>query len=60
MLLQSGFRPGSRDDLVSNIFLYVPFGFFAAYAIERRILSTIACATLAGFALSLFVELAQF
>lgn len=54
-LLASGFH-GSRDDVVANIFLYIPFGFFAACAFGRRI----AAATLAGFALSLAVELIQF
>jgi glycopeptide antibiotics resistance protein len=60
VLLASGFRMSTPDDVVSNILLYIPFGFFAAYALEHRILSMIAGAALAGFALSLFVELAQF
>lgn len=56
VLLDSGLRPSSQDDVVANIFLFIPFGFFVAYAFPRRILP----ATLAGFALSLFVELFQF
>jgi glycopeptide antibiotics resistance protein len=59
-LLDTGFRPSSRDDVVANILLYIPFGFFAAYALPKRSLAAIAYATLAGFALSLFVELLQF
>ncbi len=60
VLLASGLRPASRDDVVQNILLYIPLGFFAACAIERRTLAAIVGGTLAGFALSLFVELAQF
>jgi len=57
--LDSGFQP-SREDVVSNILLYIPLGFFAAYALEKRILVVILGATLSGFVLSLFVELVQF
>jgi VanZ family protein len=57
ILLASGFRPSSRDDLVSNVLLYIPFGFFVGYAFERNV---VAAATAAGFGLSLFVELVQF
>jgi glycopeptide antibiotics resistance protein len=60
VLLDSGFRGASRGDVVSNILLYIPFGFFVAYALEKRSLTAVAAATLAGFALSLFVELFQF
>jgi VanZ family protein len=60
VLLQSGFRPDSLDDVVSNILLYLPLGFFAAYAVQRRTLAAIAGAAAAGFALSLLVELVQF
>jgi glycopeptide antibiotics resistance protein len=60
VLLDSGFRASSRNDVVDNILLYIPFGVFAAYAVERRILAAVMTATAAGFALSLFVELAQF
>jgi len=60
VLLESGFRPFSRDDIVANILLYVPFGFFAFYALERRTLPAAAGATAAGLALSGLVELVQF
>ncbi len=60
VLLDSGFSGASRGDVVSNILLYIPFGFFAAYALQKRGLAAVASATLAGFALSLFVELFQF
>ncbi|HTB12246.1 MAG TPA: VanZ family protein [Bryobacteraceae bacterium] len=57
ILLHSGFRPSSRDDVVSNILLYIPFGFFVACALQRR---AVISAAAAGFALSLFVEVFQF
>jgi len=60
VLLDSGFASSSRDDVVANIFLYIPFGFIAAYALQRRIFPAVACAAMAGFILSLFVELVQF
>lgn len=60
VLLASGFRPASRSDVVSNILLYIPFGFFVAYARQKQGFSAMAGATLAGFALSLFVELFQY
>ena len=59
VLLQSGFR-FYRDDAIANILLYIPFGFFAACALQKRIVAAITIATLAGFGLSLFVELGQF
>jgi VanZ family protein len=59
-LIESGSRPFSQDDVVANIFLYLPFGFFVFYALERRTLPAIAAATAAGFTLSLAVELVQF
>jgi glycopeptide antibiotics resistance protein len=60
VLLDSGLRPASQNDVVSNVLLYIPFGFFAAYALEKRRLAVVLGATLAGFALSLLVELLQF
>ncbi len=60
VLLQSGFRPASRDDVVANILLYIPLGFFALYAFGGRTLPAVAAATAAGFGLSLLVELVQF
>jgi len=59
VLLESGFR-FSRDDVVANILLYIPFGFFVAYTLEKRIVAAMAIASLAGFGLSLFVEVVQF
>jgi VanZ family protein len=60
VLLDSGLRPSTRGDVISNILLYLPFGFFLTYAIAKRTLTSAALATAAGFALSLFVELSQF
>ena len=60
VLLGNGFGLASREDVVANILLYLPFGFFAACALEMPILAALAFATLSGFALSLFVELFQF
>jgi glycopeptide antibiotics resistance protein len=60
VLLGSGFRPDSLDDVVANVLLYLPLGFFVAYALQRRTPSALAGATAAGFALSLLVELVQF
>jgi VanZ family protein len=60
VLLESWSRPFPLDDVVANIFLYLPFGFFAAFALERRTPQAVAIATAAGFTLSVFVELAQF
>ena len=55
VLLASRLRSASHDDVIANIFLYIPFGFFAACALRQRWF-----AALAGFALSLSVELLQF
>ena len=59
VLLESGFR-FYRDDVIANILLYIPFGFFVACALQKRIVAAITIATLVGFSLSLFVELFQF
>jgi glycopeptide antibiotics resistance protein len=59
VLLGSGFR-FYRDDTIANILLYIPFGFFVASAFEKRTVAAIAIASLAGFGLSLFVEVVQF
>ncbi len=56
VLLDSRFHSPLRDDVVSNIFFYIPFGFFVACAVQKRILVAVS----AGLALSLFVELMQF
>ena len=60
VLLASGFQPASRDDVASNILLYMPLGFFAVYAIGRRAASSVAVAVVVGLVLSVSVELAQF
>jgi len=68
VLLASGFRPAARSDVVANILLYLPLGFFAVYALEgrrplgagRSPLAAWAASAAAGFTLSLFVELVQF
>jgi glycopeptide antibiotics resistance protein len=53
-------RPPSIPDLVQNVVLFVPFGFFAALAypsLQRRAqLASIVLVGLAGLSLSLFVE----
>jgi len=60
VLLAHRFGYASPDDVVANVLLYLPLGFFAAYALERWRLGAVAGATLAGFVLSVFVELLQF
>jgi len=60
VLLASGLRPYSRDDVVANVLLYLPLGFFAALALQKRSLSVLAAATAAGFTLSALVELFQY
>jgi VanZ family protein len=51
----------SRSDILANILLYLPFGFFAAHAMaDRTWLPRIIAATAAGIALSAGIELAQF
>lgn len=60
VLLESGFRLGPRDDVVANLLLYAPFGFFAFYAIRARVVAAVALATVVGFGMSLAVELGQF
>jgi len=59
VLIESGFH-SSRDDVVANILLYIPLGFFAACALEKRVIAAVFEAILAGFALSLFVEVVQY
>jgi len=51
-----------RGDLLSNILLYLPFGFFATLAPPSRLsgLPRALLATLAGTALSCCIEIAQF
>ena len=51
-----------RGDLLSNILLYVPFGFFGTYALPARMPAwlRVLVTTVAGTALSCGVEIAQF
>jgi glycopeptide antibiotics resistance protein len=51
-------RRTSIPDIVQNILLFIPFGFFVWF-LSKRQLSGILTATLAGSALSIFVELLQ-
>ena len=52
----------SRSDLLPNILLYLPFGFFATCALPRRLPGAVRAliTTLAGAALSGCIEMAQF
>jgi VanZ family protein len=50
----------SYGDIVANVLLYVPFGFFAALTIRRGRIGRICAVTLAGLALCTAVELAQY
>lgn len=52
-------RPTSFGDVVANIVLYMPFGFFATLALRPR-LGRLGIVTLAGMMLSVMVELTQF
>jgi VanZ family protein len=51
----------SRADILANILLYLPFGFFTIQALRRRAGAwQVAAATFAGMALSTSMELLQF
>jgi VanZ family protein len=51
----------SRGDLIANVLLYMPFGFFAALSLSRRgAFVPIAVAAAAGLVLSGAIEIAQF
>jgi VanZ family protein len=51
----------SRGDLIANVLLYMPFGFFAALSVGRRgAFVPIAVAAAAGLVLSGAIEIAQF
>ena len=53
--------PDSRADILANILLYLPFGFFATQALRRRAaVFQVAAVTFAGMALSTAMELLQF
>ncbi len=60
MLLDSPLRSSSPVHAASNMLLYVPFGFFVAGAIGKKMPAAVAGATLAGFVLSFLVETFQF
>jgi VanZ family protein len=51
----------SRGDILANILLYLPFGFFAIQALRcRAVVRQVAAVTLAGLILSTGMELLQF
>ena len=57
-LLATWRKPSGRGDIIANVLLYLPFGFFAAMALDRlawplRVLA----AMLLGFALCVAIEL---
>ncbi len=52
--------PMSRGDLIANILLYLPFGFFGCLALGGRGPARILAATVAGLLLSTGMELSQF
>lgn len=53
--------PDSRADILANILLYLPFGFFATQTLRRRAaVFQVAAVTFAGMALSTAMELLQF
>jgi VanZ family protein len=53
-------QPISRDDVVANILLYMPLGFFVFCALQQSLALAVTAATAAGFALSTFVEVMQY
>ena len=57
-LLHTSATPSSRGDLLSNILLYVPLGFFAARSV-RSWHRAIPAASALGVALSFLVEMTQ-
>lgn len=58
-LLQSwGTRPDSLGEMLANLLLYMPFGFFAALAMRSR--SRLLVVTALGLGLSTAIELTQF
>lgn len=54
--------PISRSDLIANVLLYMPFGFFAVLALSRGagIAGRVVSITLMGAVLSISMELAQY
>jgi VanZ family protein len=60
-LLSTWSIPGDRGDYVSNLLLYLPFGFFSVRALRMHSRwASAALITLTGFALSMCIELVQF
>src|ERR1043166_4285366 len=58
-LLSTWNEPGGRIDIIENVLIYIPVGFFVALALaERR--HRIWLATTIGVAMSICVELLQF
>src|SRR5579872_843101 len=58
VLLSSSAIPSDRGDLLSNVLLYLPLGFFGYLALGRSKWSAVAV-TLAGAALSFAIEMTQ-
>ena len=61
-LIESWAEPPSRTDLIANILLYMPFGFFAVLALSRNasVVGRVVWVTLIGGMLSISMELAQY
>ena len=60
-LMATGGTPGGRGDLIANILLYVPLGFFSVLALSSRPrLQHVLLVVFAGWMLSMVVELTQF
>jgi glycopeptide antibiotics resistance protein len=60
-LLQSWAKPpSSYGDLLANVLLYVPFGFFGALSIRIGLVSQLFLIILVGFLISFGVELVQY
>jgi VanZ family protein len=57
-LLSTSVIPADRGDLLSNVLLYMPLGFFVCYA-WRGVAQAVLWATIAGGALSFAIELLQ-
>jgi VanZ family protein len=60
-LLATWTRPTSRGDIISNVLLYVPLGFFAAHALAGLPRAArVGLATALGLCICIAVEIAQF
>ena len=59
-LIKTWAGPFGRGDFVSNVLLYLPFGFFWVQALGRRpLIHRVFCVIFAGLALSVGIELIQ-